>query len=103
MAKVIDITEKLSFDENPRIRIKDHEFEVNGDAKTMLEIMADFSNKDQTEAALSAYQRIFGEKDRKIIEGMKLPLKDLLETIKIAISIVSGEDAEGEEQTHTMT
>ena len=43
MAKVVDITEKLSFDENPKIKIKGHEFEVNSDAKTMLEIMGLFS------------------------------------------------------------
>ena len=36
MAKVLDITEKLSFEGNPRLKIKGRELEVNADAPTML-------------------------------------------------------------------
>ena len=39
MAKKIDITEKLSFEENPRLVVKGKELEVNADAATVLEIM----------------------------------------------------------------
>ena len=56
MAKVVDITDKLSFDENPKIKIKGVEYEVNADARTMLEIMGLFSSKDQTGAAVEAYE-----------------------------------------------
>lgn len=45
MAKVVDITDKLSFDENPKIKIKGVEYEVNADARTMLEIMGYFQAK----------------------------------------------------------
>ena len=51
MAKVVDITEKLSFDENPVLKIKDIEVEVNADAKTMLGIMGEFKTKSEVEAS----------------------------------------------------
>lgn len=42
MARKVNITEKLSFDENPCLVIRGEEYEVRSDAKTMLEIMGDF-------------------------------------------------------------
>lgn len=39
MAKTIDITDKLAFDENPKLVIKGKELEVNADATTVLKIM----------------------------------------------------------------
>lgn len=99
MAKIIDITDKLTFDENPQIKIKDKVFEVNGDAKTMLEIMGDFGNKSEVDAALSAYEKMFSEKDREMIGGMKIPFKDLMTIITSAMSLIQGdeEDETGEE------
>lgn len=96
MAKKVDITEKLSFEENPRIIIRGQKFEVNADAETMLLIMGDFSNKTEIEATLSAYERMFNEKDRKTIGKMKIPFKDLMVIIKEAMDLVQGND-EGEE------
>ena len=46
MAKRVDITEKLSFDENPCLVIKGKELEVNTDAPTMLKVMGIMSNDD---------------------------------------------------------
>lgn len=104
MAKKIDITEKLSFEENPKLIIKNEEFEVNSDAETMLLIMGDFSDKSNVEAALSAYERMFNEKDRKRISEMKLPFKDLMKIIEVGMNLIQGEeDEQGENQTHTTT
>lgn len=96
MAKIVDITDKLSFDENPKIRIKDTEVTVNADAETMLKIMGVFSNQKETEASLEAYNLLFSEKDRKKIAGMKLSAKSLMTLIQEAMSIALGEDGSGE-------
>lgn len=96
MAKVVDITDKLSFDQNPNIMIRDQQFEVNADAKSMLEIMGLFSSKSETEAAVGAYEILFSKKDREKIDKMKLPFKDLMKIIQIAMDLVSGEDEQGE-------
>lgn len=97
MAKVVDITEKLSFDENPKLKIKDKEFEVNADAKTMLEILGLFGNKSETEATILAYEKMFSEKDRKSIEGLKLPFKDFKQVITEAMELIQGEEEAGEQ------
>lgn len=97
MARKIDITEKLSFDENPYIVIKGEEYEVNSDAKTMLEIMGDFSSKSELDAALSAYEKIFSEKDRKKIDKMKLPFKDLMVIIQESMALAQGGEDQGEQ------
>lgn len=96
MRKVVDITEKLSFEENPKIQIKDKVFEVNADASTMLEIMGDFKVKSEVDAALAAYNRLFGEKERDEIGKMKLPFKDLQVIIEMAVALASGEGDQGE-------
>lgn len=96
MAKKVDITEKLSFDENPRLVIRGKEFEVNADAKTMLEIMGDFTNKSEVDAAISAYKRMFSEAEREQIDELKLPFKDLMIIITSAMELIQGETSQGE-------
>jgi hypothetical protein len=98
MGKIVDITEKLSFDTNPTLMIKGEGYEVNADARTVLEIMGDFNNKSEMDAALSAYEKLFSERDRSRIDALKLPYKDLMIIIKTAISMVTGEDEDQGEQ-----
>ena len=48
MSKVIDITEKLNFEENPKLKIKDAEIEVNTDATTVLTLMQTIGDEEGT-------------------------------------------------------
>ena len=98
MGNIVDITEKLSFDTNPTLMIRGEGYEVNADARTVLEIMGDFNNKSEMDAALSAYEKMFSERDRSRIDALKLPYKDLMIIIKTAISLVTGEDEDQGEQ-----
>lgn len=94
MAKVMNITDKLSFDENPRLEIKGKQYEVNADAKTMLEIMGSFgTGAKDAEAAVYAYERLFSEADRK--ELNKLSFRDLIVVIGAAMQLVQGEENDG--------
>lgn len=97
MAKRMDITDKLSFDENPQLIIKGQEFEVNADAKSVIEIMGLFGTKSDVDAAMAAYEKLFSEEDRQKLESM-LPFKDLMVVIGVAMSLVQGgeEDNGGE-------
>lgn len=106
MAKVIDITEKLAFDEKPAVVIRGRSFQVNDDAKTVLEIMGDFENKSEKAAIMTALGRLFSEDDKNdLIE--KLRFKDLVVVVESAMSLVIGENDEdttaGEAETHTTT
>lgn len=98
MGKVIDITNKLSFDENPKLIIRGEVYEVNADAKTVLEIMGSFSNMSEIEASLTAYEKMFREKDRERIDSLNLPFKDLMVIIESAMYMITGDD-EGETKT----
>lgn len=97
MAKVVDITDKLSFEENPKLKIKGMVVTVNADAETMLRIMGSFGNKTELQASLEAYELMFSDKDRKRIASLKLPAKSLMTIIQEAMSLVMGEGEPGEQ------
>lgn len=97
MAKVVDITDKLSFEENPKLKIKNIEVEVNTDAKTMLKIMGLFKNKSETQASLEALDLLIDEKDKKKLEKLNLSFKDYMTIIGEAMKLVKGEDEPGEQ------
>ncbi len=97
MAKIIDITDKLSFEENPRLKIKDTEIKVNADAKTMLKIMGLFKNKSEMEASLEAFDLLIDEKEKKKLEKLNLLFKDYMKVIEMAMELVQGEDEPGEQ------
>ena len=101
MSKVIDITDKLSFDENPVIKIKGTEIEINADAPTVLKIMGLFNNKSETEATIEAAELLFEKKGMDALNKMKLSIKDFAKVVEIAMSMANGEDSEGEAETHT--
>ena len=96
MARVIDITDKLTFDGNPMLVIKGKKLEVNGDAPTMLKIMS-FMDADVGAAQLNAaYELVFTEKSRVEIEKMKLNMDDWTIVVQEAISLITGSIEAGE-------
>lgn len=98
MARVIDITEKLNFGENPNLTIKGVNYEVNSDAMAMLKVMQ-FMSKDTPGAdeITEAYQAMFSEKERKKMEKLRLKFSDFTTVIKEAVTLVVGEgDGSGE-------
>lgn len=101
MAKVVDITEKLSFDENPIMQIGTLEVEVNADAETMLRLMGAFGNKGELQAVEEALNLIFKPEDVEKICNIKkgkkkLSAKSLMVIVEEAINLVMGEDEAGE-------
>jgi hypothetical protein len=97
MGKVVNITDKLSFDENPKLKIKDVEIEVKADARTMLEIMGLFNDKPELEATLGASEKLFSEEDRAKLDKMNLSFKDYMHVIGFAMETIQGEDSQGED------
>ena len=97
MARIIDITDKLKFEENPKIIIKGEEFEVNTDAATMIEIISIFDGNDETQAVVKAYKKLFSEEARNKLAAMKISMADLTIIIKSAMELVQGGyDPQGE-------
>ena len=94
MGKVLDITDKLSFEENPKLKIKGVEYEVNCDAPSMLKIMqligdgGDISPND----LVKMYELIIPEKERKKIDKLKLNFKDFKTLVMSGIGLITGSD-----------
>lgn len=99
MARVVDITDKLSFDENPALMIKGKRIEVNADAPTMLKIM-NLMTADEVEVEQigEAYELVFPEKSRKEIDKMKLNVNDWTTVIMEAMNLIMDDgDSRGEQ------
>ncbi|MGN1030100.1 MAG: hypothetical protein ACI4PQ_00690 [Butyricicoccaceae bacterium] len=106
MAKVIDITEKLTFDDNPRLRVKDQELEVRTDAMTVLKIMQAMSGENQMAAIYECFHLLFSEEDMKKVEDLRLSMDDFMTLVSTAMDIATGNDEEngvGEAPTRTTT
>lgn len=98
MAKTIDITDKLAFDENPKLVIKGKELEVNADATTVLKIMGILGDGDNVQPSdvVKMYELIFSDADRKKIDRMKLQFSDFQTLVFSAINLITGEEESGE-------
>lgn len=98
MGKVVDITEKLSFDENPKLKIKNIECEINADAPTMLKLMQLIGKGDgiTPNDVVKMYELIFNENERKKIDKLKLQFKDFQTLVMTAMGLVTGDTTAGE-------
>lgn len=92
MAKVIDITEKLTFEGNPSLLIKGKKLEVNADAPTMLKVMGLMGSDDPgVSEILKTYEMMFPEKSKKEIEKLGLNFNDLIVVVQEAVGLITGE------------
>lgn len=91
MAKVVDITEKLNFEESPKLKIKGKELTVNDDAPTMLKVMQLMGGEASINEITQAYELMFGEKERKTIESLGLNFNDFVIVIQSAVELITGE------------
>ena len=97
MGKVVDITEKLTFDENPKLLIKGKELEVKADAPTVLKAMSLMDSDSQNvKEVIKAYELIFPEESRREIDNIKLSFRDLIVVIQEAIQLIIGDASGGE-------
>lgn len=98
MSKIIDITDKLGFDDNPKLIVKGKKLEVSADAATVLKIMGVLGDGEdvQLKDVIKMYELIFSEADRKKIDEMKLQFTDFQTLVFSAISLITGEEESGE-------
>lgn len=98
MARKVDITEKLSFEENPCLIIKGKQIEVNADAPAMLKVMGLMSEEDPgVDEIMGAYDLMFPEASKQTLDELKLNFKDFVTVVRSAVSLVAGEEEPGEQ------
>jgi hypothetical protein len=105
MSKIIDITNKLNFDERPKLVIKGTEIEVNNDAISFIKAIALFDSENGISSTdiLSALELLFDEENREKIAKLHLSFDDLSTVIKTATELIADNDSEGEIQTPATT
>lgn len=108
MSKIIDITDKLNFEEKPIIKVKDVEIKANNDAVTMLKVIALFDNDGKgmsVKNILNIYNLLFNEENQQKIDSLKLSFEDFSTLVVNAAQAVinDNEEAEGETTTPATT
>ena len=98
MGKIVDITDKLEFEENPKLVIKEMELEVNADAATVLKIMGILGEDSNVKPGdiVRMYELIFSDADRRKIDKLKLQFTDFQTLVFSAINLITGEEESGE-------
>lgn len=97
MGKVVDITEKLSFDGNPYLMIKDKKLEVNADAPTMLKVMGVLSvGEPGPKEIMEMIDLMIPKESQKTLDGLHLSFNDLVIVVQEAVSLITGDVAQGE-------
>lgn len=101
MSKIIDITNKLNFEEKPKILVKGTEIEVNNDAISFIKAIALFDSENGVSSSdlLSVLELLFDEENREKIAKLHLSFADLSTVIKTATELIADNDSEGEAQT----
>ena len=95
MARVLDITDRLTFDGNPSLKIRDKVLEVNADAPNMLKVMSFMQDGGVgNEQVVEAYNLVFPEKSQKSIEEMKLSINDWMVVVQSAMELITGPTSE---------
>ena len=102
MSKIIDITDKLKFEEKPKFQVKGVEFKANNDAVTIIKVTALLEDEGDL---LKVYDLLFDKENQAIIESMKLNMDDFMALIyEVATSVANGnEEPEGETPTPATT
>ena len=105
MSKLIDITDKLNFEEKPSVRVKNVDLAINNDAVSMLKVAALFEDGNgKSKDVIKMYHLLFDESERKKIEKLQLNMHDFSTLISESAKIVQGDlTDEGEAQTPATT
>ena len=102
MGRIIDITSKLGFEENPKLKIKGEELEVNADAESALKIMGYTGSGMTPQDIEEAVKTAFTPESYEKLQNMKLNFQDYQKVFEIAVDVITGteeEDPEGNDQT----
>ena len=91
--KNYNLTEKLDFDGNPTITIKDETIEVKADAMNVLEVLAS-AEKSDAEFVKTGFELLFSEEDKEKIKSFKFKTKDFVKVIRTAFSLAMGNNPE---------
>lgn len=106
MSKIIDITDKLNFEEKPIVKVKDVEITANNDAVSMLKVVAIFEDGEKStnvQDILKLYELLFAPSEQAKIEALNLDMDDFTTLVTQTAKLIVGGENEGETVTPATT
>lgn len=104
MSKVVNITDKLNFEENPALQIGDMTVEVHADAEMVLRLMGTLKGKDDVDinAVTEMMKLLFDPEAVQQLcamerDGKKLSARSLMVIVQEGMNLVIGDDSPGEQ------
>ena len=92
-----NLTEKLKWNDDPVLIIRDTEMTINSDAETVLQLMDIMANRGEMQGAMEALNLLLGEKQMKKLKALRLKIDDYMTVVRTAVQLAMGNDpGEGE-------
>lgn len=94
---VYNLTEKLKFDQDPILQIKDVKLTIKSDAEIVLQLLDVLHGKGEIAGATEALRLLLSPADQKKLAGLHLKTPDYVVVMKAAVDLALGEDPDSEE------
>jgi len=92
-----NLTDKLKFDEDPIIVIRDQEIKICSDAEVVLQLLDIMENESEVAGMMKAKELLFSKEDQKKIKSLRLKAADYNTFLRAAIDLAIGADPDEEE------
>lgn len=91
-----NLTDKLKFDEDPIIVIRDQEIKICSDAEVVLQLLDIMENESEVAGMMKAKELLFSKEDQKKIKSLRLKAADYNTFLRTAIDLAIGADPDEE-------
>ena len=89
---VYNLTEKLKFDQDPVLQIRDVELTIRSDAEVVLQLLDVLQGRGELAGATEAFKLLLSPADQKKLAGLHLKTADYVTVMKTAVDLALGED-----------
>lgn len=91
------LTEKLTFNEPPKIEVKGHVLTINNSAVNVLKLMDIVQAEGEIAGTRAMLDIFFSKKDRATIESLNLSMADYTKFCEICMDLAVGNDPDSKE------
>lgn len=91
------LTDKLHFDEPPKVEIKGKVLTINNSATNVLQLMDIVQTTGEIAGAKAIMELLFSEKDRKVIKSLNLSMNDFTTLCEVCMDLALGNDPDSKE------
>lgn len=89
---VYSLTDKLKFDEQPKVEIQGKVLTINNSAVNVLHLIDVVQTMGEVEGTKAIVDVLFNAKDKKIIENLNLSMADYTKFCEICMDLAVGND-----------